>query len=230
MPNTRYAFALGSLLLAGTVHAQVTPPAAGTPPPPATPAPPPSAPTPDKSVPYGAGMKLNISADGSKYLRFIAWTQFWAQYNENNSNTLRDGLPKSDQVAFGLRRTRLIMLAQLNPRFLLLLDMGMENQTTISGGEPNDPNGPAKRAPFYVHNATGEFRVNKYLSVGAGLNYQVGISRMTQASTLNIMTYDLPIVNYPTLDQTDQFGFFMGHMPRAASEASTTAWPSTTRL
>ena len=210
MKSTRYILALSSLLLAGNALGQVTPPATGASPLPAAPAAPPAVPTPVKSVPYGAGMKVNLSPDGSKYLRFIAWTQFWAQYNENNSNTLRDGVPKSDQVAFGLRRTRLIALAQLNPRFLFLLDLGMENQTTISGGTPNDPNGPGKRAPFYVHNATGEFRINKYLSVGAGLNYQVGISRMTQASTLNIMTYDLPIVNFPTLDQTDQFGFFMG--------------------
>ena len=210
MRNIRYALALSGLVLTSTVSAQVTPPAAGSGPPPATPAAPPAVPTPTKPVPYGAGMKVNISPDGSKYLRFIGWTQFWAQYNENNSNTLRDNLNKSDQVSFGLRRTRLITLAQLNPRFLFLLDMGMESQTTISGGVPNDPNGPGKRAPFYVHNATGEFKINKYLSVGAGLNYQVGVSRLTQASTLNIMTYDLPIVNFPTLDQTDQFGFFLG--------------------
>lgn len=210
MRNTRYVLAFSSLLLAGTAWGQVTPPAVGSSPPPAAPAAPPAVPTPVKPVPYGAGMKVNLSPDGSKYIRFIGWTQFWAQYNENNSNTLRDNVQKSDQVAFGLRRTRVITLAQLNPRFLFLLDLGMENQTTISGSEPNDPNGPGKRAPFYVHNATGEFKVNKYLSVGAGLNYQVGISRMSQASTLNIMTLDLPIVNFPTLDQTDQFGFFMG--------------------
>ena len=210
MRNSRYALALGGILLAGTAFGQVTPPAPGTPPVPATPAAPPAVPAPAKPVPYGAGMKVNLSPDGSKYLRFIGWAQFWAQYNENNSNTLRNGVAKSDQMAFSIRRARLITLAQLNPRFLMILDLGIENQSSISGGTPNDPNGPGKRAPLYMHEAVGEYRINKYLSVGAGLNYQTGISRMTAASTANMLAYDIPVVNFPTLDQTDQFGFFLG--------------------
>ena len=31
---------------------------------------------PAKSAPYGAGMKLNISADGSKYVRLMTAVQF----------------------------------------------------------------------------------------------------------------------------------------------------------
>jgi hypothetical protein len=212
MRNKRYTLALSGLLLAGAGSAfgQITPPPVGPPTQPAEPAPPPTPVAPAKSVPYGAGMKVNLSPDGSKYLRFIGWAQFWAQYNENNSNTLRAGAAKSDQTAFSIRRARLITLAQLNPRFLMILDMGMENQSTISGGTPGDLNGPGKRAPFYIHEAVGEYRINKYLSLGAGLNYQNGISRMTSASTANMLAYDIPVVNFPTLDQTDQFGFFLG--------------------
>ena len=208
----RYALALTGLALlgAGTAFGQVTPPTTGTPPPPAAPAPPVAPSAPAKSAPYGGGMKVNISPDGSKYLRFIGWTQAWAQYNENNSNTTRNGTPQSDQLAFSLRRTRLITLAQLNPRFLLLLDLGLENQAAVSGGFPGEPGGPGKKAQFYVHEAVGEYRVNKYLNVGAGLNYQVGLSRMTAASTANMLAYDIPVVNFPTVDQTDQFGFFLG--------------------
>jgi hypothetical protein len=212
MRNYPFALVLSGLLLAGAGPAfgQITPPPVGTPPAPAAPAPPPTPVAPAKSVPYGAGMKVNLSPDGSKYLRFIGWAQFWAQYNENNSNTLRNGVAKSDQLAFSIRRARLITLAQLNPRFLMILDMGIENQAAVSGGTPNDPNGPGKRAPLYIHEAVGEYRINKYLSLGAGLNYQTGISRMTAASTANMLAYDIPVVNFPTLDQTDQFGFFLG--------------------
>lgn len=210
MFSTRYAFTLGSMLLAGTAFGQVTPPAAGTPPPPAAPAPPPAVPAPAKSVPYGAGMKVNISPDGSKYVRFIGWTQAWAQYNQNNSNTLRNGTPKDDQLAFSIRRTRLITLAQLNSRFLMILDLGMENQSSTSGSAVNDPTGPGKRPQLYFHEAVAEYRVNKYLNVGGGLHFQTGISRMTSASTANMLAYDIPSVNFPTVDQTDQFGFFLG--------------------
>ena len=213
MRTHRYALALTGFALFGTgmAYGQVTPPATGNPAPPAAPAPPPAAPAaPTKSAPYGGGMKVNISPDGSKYLRFIGWSQAWAQYTENNSNTTRNGVATADQLAFSLRRTRLITLAQLNPRFLMLLDFGIESQSAVSGGAPNEPTGPGKKSLFYVHEAVAEYRVNKYLSVGGGLNYQVGISRMTGASTANMLAYDIPVVNFPTVDQTDQFGFFMG--------------------
>jgi len=213
MRTHHYVLALTGFALFGTgmAYGQVTPPATGTPPPPAALAPPPPAPAaPAKSVPYGGGMKINISPDGSKYLRFIGWSQAWAQYSENNSNTTRNGVATSDQLAFSLRRTRLITLAQLNPRFLLLLDLGIESQSAVSGGAPNEPTGPGKKSLFYVHEAVAEYRVNKYLSVGGGMNFQVGISRMTAASTANMLAYDIPVVNFPTVDQTDQFGFFMG--------------------
>jgi len=213
MLNHRYALALTGLLLAsaGAAVGQVTTPTVGTPPPPAAPAPPPPAmPAPAKSVPYGAGMKVNLSPDGSKYLRFIGWTQAWAQYTRNNANTLRNGSAKDDQLAFSIRRTRLITLAQLNPRFLLLLDLGMENQASTSGSAVNDPTGPGKRPQLYFHEAVGEYRVNKYLNVGGGLHFQTGISRMTAASTANMLAYDIPSVNFPTVDQIDQFGFFLG--------------------
>ena len=155
-------------------------------------------------------MKVNISPDGSKYLRFIGWTQAWAQYSENNNNTIRNGTPKSDQLTFNLRRTRLITLAQLNPRFLMIIDIGMENQNSVSGEAPLDATGPGKRPQLYMHEAVGEYKVNKYLNLGAGLNYQNGVSRMTSASTLNMLAYDIPVTNFPTLDQTDQFGYFLG--------------------
>jgi hypothetical protein len=161
-------------------------------------------------VPYGAGMKVNLSPDGSKYIRFIGWTQAWAQYTRNNSNTLRNGVPTEDQLTFNLRRTRLITLAQLNPRFLMLIDIGMENQNAVSGEQPLDPTGPGKRPQAYIHEAVAEYRLNKYINIGGGLNYQTGVSRMTAASTANMLAYDIPVVNFPTLDQTDQFGFFLG--------------------
>ena len=212
MRTHRYALALTSfaLLGAGLAHGQVTPPATGPAPAPAAPAPPPPVPTPAKSAPYGGGMKVNISPDGSKYLRFLTWTQVWAQYNENNSNTVRNDKPTFDQLTLDMRRVRLIMLAQLNPRFMTYIDLGIENQSSVSGGVPNDATGPGKRPQVYVHEAVAEYKVNKYLSVGGGLNFQVGISRMTAASTATMMTYDIPVVNFPTLDQTDQFGFFLG--------------------
>ena len=236
----RYALALSGLMLAGAgaSFGQVTPPppppAPGMPAPPATPptptpsstnpvpsaAPTPSTPvapaagsaatpTPTESVPYGAGMKVNISPDGSKYLRFLTWTQAWTRYTENNTGTLRaPGKPQNDQVDFAIRRSRLIILAQLNPRFLIYTHLGINNQTAVSGGVAPAVDG--KKPQVFMHEAVVEYKVNKYMSLGAGLHYQNGLSRMTRSSTLNYLALDAPLTNWPTIEAIDQFARGMG--------------------
>jgi hypothetical protein len=161
-------------------------------------------PTPTESVPYGAGMKINISPDGSKYLRFLTWHQVWTRYTENNSNTLRaPGKPQYDQFDVALRRSRMILLAQLNPRFLVYTHIGINNQTAVSGGVAPATDG--KKPQLFVHEAVVEYKVNKYMSLGAGMHYQNGLSRMTRASTVNFLTMDAPLTNWPTIEAIDQF-------------------------
>ena len=218
MRNARYALTISTLLAAAGAHAQVTLPTPGqTTPAPLSPpgqpvAPPPAgaAPTvPSESVPYGAGMKVNISADGSKYLRFITWHQVWSRYTENNSNTLRaPGKLQTDQFDFALRRSRLIVLAQLNPRFLIYTHIGINNQTAVSGGV--NPAVDGKKPQLFIHEAVVEYKINPYLSLGAGMHYQNGLSRMTRSSTLNFLTLDAPLTNWPIIETADQFARGIG--------------------
>ncbi|MBC6699491.1 hypothetical protein H8B14_15310 [Hymenobacter sp. BT190] len=202
--------ALGALLSAAGASAQVapTPPPSTTPPAPAPAAPVPvvaaTPPPPTESAPYGPGMKVNISADGSKYIRFITWHQVWARYTENNTGTLRaPGKPQSDQVDFALRRSRFIVLSQLNPRFLVYTHIGINNQTAVSGGTAPAVDG--KKPQLFVHEAVVEYKVNKYLNLGAGMHYQNGLSRMTRSSTINYLTLDAPLTNWPVIEAIDQF-------------------------
>ena len=224
----RYAFTLSSLLLAGAGasfgQGVPTPPApAGSPSStnplpsgqqtPSAPVAPPAGsgatPTPTESVPYGAGMKVNISPDGSKYLRFLAWSQIWSRYTENNSNTQRaPGKFQSDQFDFALRRSRLIILAQLNPRFLIYTHFGINNQTAESGGFAPAVDG--KKPQLFIHEAVVEYKLNKYVSLGAGLHYQNGLSRLTRSSTVNFLTMDAPLTNWTTIDAIDQFARGIG--------------------
>ncbi|MET4105013.1 hypothetical protein [Hymenobacter sp. UYP22] len=208
MQKARYAITLSALLAAAGASAQVTPP-----PPAEVPAPPPAAPVPvvaapapppTESAPYGPGMKVNISADGSKYIRFITWHQIWTRYTENNTGTLRaPGKPQSDQIDFSLRRSRLIVLSQLNPRFLVYTHIGINNQTAVSGGTA--PTVDGKKPQLFVHEAVVEYKVNKYLNLGAGMHYQNGLSRMTRSSTINYLTLDAPLTNWPVIEAIDQF-------------------------
>lgn len=211
MQNNRYTLALTGLLLAsiGSAFGQVAPPATGTAPPPAEPAAPPTPVAPAKSAAYGPGMKVNLSPDGSKYLRFLLWTQVYARYNENNTGTLRvPNKPKASQVDFGIRRSRMVILAQLNPRFLVYTHLGINNQNAVSGGVA--PAADGKKPQLFIHEAVTEYKVNKYLSLGAGLHYFNGISRLTNASTTSILTMDLPLTNFPTIELTDQFARWLG--------------------
>ncbi|TGE20240.1 hypothetical protein E5J99_00225 [Hymenobacter elongatus] len=196
-----------ALLAAATVvSAQVQPPPAGgqPAPPPAAPAAAPVPAAPTESVPYGAGMKFSLSPDGSKYVRFITWHQIWARYTENNTGTLRaPGKPQSDQLDFAIRRSRFIVLSQLNPRFLVYTHIGINNQTAVSGGAAPAVDG--KKPQLFVHEAVVEYKVNKYLNLGAGMHYQNGLSRMTRSSTINFLTLDAPLTNWPTIEAIDQF-------------------------
>lgn len=206
MRNIRYALAVSTLLSAAGASAQVQPPPAGQQPapPPAPAVAPPTPAAPTESVPYGAGMKVSLSPDGSKYLRFITWHQIWTRYTENNEGTLRaPGKPQDSQLDFAIRRSRFIVLSQLNPRFLVYTHIGINNQTAVSGGVA--PTADAKKPQLFVHEAVVEYKVNQYLNLGAGMHYQNGLSRMTRSSTINYLTLDAPLTNWPTIEAIDQF-------------------------
>ncbi|PKV66503.1 hypothetical protein [Pontibacter ramchanderi] len=161
------------------------------------------------STEYGAGIKLPINEDGTKYIRFITWHQVWVRYNEHNSGTIRNGEPVDNTLDFGLRRSRFLTYSQISPRFLVLLHFGINNQNAVSGGV--NPGLDGKKPQIFIHDAWTEYKVfDKALSIGAGLHYWNGISRMSNASTLNFMTIDAPIFNWATIDAADQFARMLG--------------------
>ena len=59
---------------------------------------------------YGSGMKINFNEDGSKYIRFIAWGQMYAQYND-------DVPDEQKSLEFSTRRARILTYAQITPKF-----------------------------------------------------------------------------------------------------------------
>jgi hypothetical protein len=101
---------------------------------------------------------------------------------------------------------------------MILTHWGINNQSFIGGATaPSGPNGTAtasnngKKPQLFIHDAWTEFEVKKdKLYLGAGLLYWNGISRLTSHSTLNFMTLDAPIFNWPTIETTDQFARQLG--------------------
>lgn len=161
------------------------------------------------STEYGSGIKLSLNEEGTKYIRFITWHQVWIRYNEHNSGSIRNFEQVDNTLDFGLRRSRFLTYSQISPRFLVLLHFGINNQNAVSGGLNAGVDG--KKPQLFIHDAWTEYKIiDKYLAVGAGLHYWNGISRLSNASTLNFLTVDAPIFNWATIDAIDQFARMLG--------------------
>jgi hypothetical protein len=212
--TTLFRGLVAAALLLGAAVAQaqvVVPPTPGKAPNPASNELPRPMAQPAKSAPYGAGMKINISPDGSKYVRLMTAVQFWSRYTENNTGTVNaTEEPTSSQVDFGIRRARLLIVSQLNSRFVIITQLGINSQSTISGGAPGETTGPGKKSLFYLHDAMVDYKVNKYLSFGGGLHAYNGISRQSSFAAFSLLTLDVPGTQWPVLDAIDQTGRGLG--------------------
>lgn len=185
--------------------ASARPPAEMTAPPPArepaAPARPPAFEPRSPDELYEGGIKFELGSGGQSSIRLITWHQVWNRYTQTNPGTQVQGRPRDHQYDIGLRRSRVLLLGQLTSRFQVITHFGINNQTFNNARKPQ----------LFVHEATGQLRVWKdALHVGAGLHYWHGISRMTNASTLNMMSLDAPILNWPTIERADQFARHLG--------------------
>ncbi|MFN4285148.1 MAG: hypothetical protein ACK4E8_04200 [Lacibacter sp.] len=170
---------------------------------------------------YQSGIKLHISADSNRFIRFITWNQIWIRSQQNNPGTIINGELRNTTWDIGARRLRMLAYAQISPRYVIVTHFGINNQTFATGGGSGTggtgPYGAGKKPQLFFHDAWNEFAVipethpvtqkrNKYnLYIGGGLHYWWGISRMSSASTLNFMTIDAPIINWPLVEISDQF-------------------------
>lgn len=175
---------------------------------------------------YGAGLKMNLNAEGNKYVRFLLWNQIWARHNDNNPGTLVNGSPSSSTMDVGIRRARILAYAQISPRYMILTHFGINNQTFTNGGGSGTTGsggyGQGKKPQLFFHDVWNEYAIvpsknpltgktNKFtLSLGAGLHYFNGISRQSSASTLTFLMIDAPITNWPLIEMSDQFARQMG--------------------
>ena len=173
------------------------------------------------STDYGAGLKFNLNEDGSKFMRVIAWNQIWFRSAQMNPGTMIGGEPASTATDIGNRRLRFLAYAQVSKRYMILTHFGINNQTFINGGAAGSSGtggyGAGKKPGLFFHDAWNEYAVvlpekdKKFsFTLGAGLHYYMGLSRLTMASTLNFLTIDAPIFNWPLIENSDQFARQVG--------------------
>jgi hypothetical protein len=166
---------------------------------------------------YGGGPKIYLSKDSTRFLRVTLWSQVWSRWQQMNPGTMVNNNPGTDETKdLGIRRTRILMHGQITPRVLVFWIVGVNNQTFTTGGlQGGDVGGgtsgiDGKRPQVFVHDSWGEFTINKHAQVGGGILTWSGLSRMTNAATLNFLMVDAPIYNWTTIDATDQFARTMG--------------------
>jgi hypothetical protein len=181
---------------------------------------------------YKDGMTIKLDSTGKKYIRFFTWATFWARHVSANPGTAVNGVEKKGWTDLSLRQFRFMVSSQLSDRYLVVADIGVDNQTFSSGGSAGGGNtgngGPAfngtlgKKTGLYVHDLWNEYTLfpdkdfltgkKKYASlyIGTGLHYWLGLSRMTTSSSANYLALDVPLFNWPLVDLSDQFARQMG--------------------
>lgn len=170
---------------------------------------------------YGGGLKFNLDSTGTKYMRAIIWDQIWFRSTEMNPGTMINGESASNSTDIGNRRLRILLYAQISKRYMILTHFGINNQTFTNGGAAGTSGtggyGQGKKPGMFFHDAWNEYAVvlpsetSKFsLSIGGGLHYYMGLSRMTMSSTLNYLMADAPIFNWPLIENSDQFARQMG--------------------
>ena len=148
-------------------------------------------------------LKVKLNEDGSKYLRFIMWHQLWLTTGNLDAESAKL------QVTPSIRRSRFLAFAQISPKFLILTHFGL-NSLTPANLSSLGSNGNSGK--LFLHGAWAELKVSKQLYIGSGLHYWKGMTRLGNASTLNMMTLDQsrPFTQWHSLAITDQFARHLG--------------------
>ncbi|WP_458626903.1 hypothetical protein [Winogradskyella sp. PC D3.3] len=153
---------------------------------------------------YSGGLKFKFNEDGTKYLRLISWAQVQANYNTDD--TFDSNGNENSKLNFNLRRARVLMFAQINKDFLILTHFGLNSltSTTLS------PTGKGDGSQLFFHDVWAQYNLGKDHTIGGGLHYFNGISRLNNQSTLNIMTLDNNRQSWATIGLSDQFARHLG--------------------
>ncbi|MCC5929850.1 MAG: hypothetical protein JJU28_11430 [Cyclobacteriaceae bacterium] len=142
---------------------------------------------------------LHLDGSGNKYVRFINWNQFLLTGQRNDNDRI--------SITPSLRRVRFLNYAQINDRFMILTHFGVNNVPA----EQMHPTGNSMEVKLFLHDAWSEYKVfGEYLSIGTGLHYYNGLSRITGGGTINFMTYDNYRQAWSQLGLSDQFGRHLG--------------------
>ncbi|GFS24705.1 asparagine synthetase B [Elysia marginata] len=133
---------------------------------------------PDTDKDKYAPIKLKLNEDGSKYARFLFFTQVQAGMKKLGT--------ENSQPYYKLRRTRMVVFGQFSPKFLFLFHVGTHGYNAQNAGLGGKGGGD-----IFINDAWGEYMVlDKKLYIGAGLHFWGAISRQQRTSTFTFLAMD----------------------------------------
>jgi hypothetical protein len=149
---------------------------------------------------YNGGFKIEFDEDQpDKFLRIISWGQAQMNYVDDVPDDVSN-------TSFLLRRARLLFLGQISDDFLIVSHIGLNSLSS----QNMDPVGTGDGSQVFLHDAWVQYNFDEKLSVGGGLHYFNGISRLNNQSTLNMLTLDNNRASWSTLGLSDQFARHLG--------------------
>lgn len=146
-------------------------------------------------------LKFNLTEDGSQWVRFILWNQL--QMNTNNLEGDADL-----NISPNLRRSRLLVMSQLNKKVFTYIHLGVNN---VNSGTLGGTHG-SEQTQYFLHDAAIEYKFSEAFTLGGGLHYWNGMARLGSWAGLTSLTYDIPnpLIFIPGVNRTDQFARHMG--------------------
>ncbi|WP_291287402.1 porin [Flavobacterium sp.] len=130
---------------------------------------------------------VNISKDGSQYIKFGMNLQVWGRYAELNEGSKIGTNEVSDTYDVVIRRLRLQAMGMLTENIFFHLQLGQNNINFTQN------NGPSN-APLSVMDALGEYHFNEKLHIGGGLTaWGAGTTRYSANSSSSHLTLDTPM-------------------------------------
>ncbi len=135
----------------------------------------------------------HLNTEKIHWAKLSTFVQFWGRITENNPGTLVNDKPEDLTKDLSIRRFRLAFQLKPSDKLFAFIQLGVNNLNYLS------PRGTS----IDLLDVYAEYNFSREFSVGVGKSAWDGLSRYTSPNSSKQMTYDLPFVALPTLNETD---------------------------
>lgn len=145
-------------------------------------------------------LKLNLNDSGTTYIKASLRGMFWARHMEMNPGTTINDEAVNNAFDVSIRRVRLGVFAQLNPKLYVFALLGGNNINMKT----------EKDFPFDVLDYHVQYTFVREFALGMGEGTWDGFSRWTVRSSKSMMALDAPLFTLHTVNKNDDLGRSLG--------------------